>query len=98
MNGYKILADSYRKSIEEGKVKKEEVENELKALDMLSNCSNEDIFELVNTGAFNDIIKAYAKKAMNNVGIKDNEISATMDEMRWLFDTVGAKDIVNMNI
>ena len=48
-----------------------------------------------HTSAFNEITKAYVKRAMQNLGFKEKEVEAVQDEIKWLHDTIGAGLIVN---
>lgn len=57
------MADSYRKLLENDKIDKETAEKEIRIYDFLSTCDNDDICRMVNSAAFNDIIKAYCKQA-----------------------------------
>ena len=97
MNGYQFQADAYRKYLEQhpDEENKESIERSIKVNEFLATCTKEDIVELYNTSAFNEITKAYAKKAMQNLGFKKKEVEAVQDEIKWLHDTMGADVIVN---
>lgn len=97
MNGYQLQADSYRVYLEQhpNEENKESMERTIKVNGFLATCTKEEIEELYNTGAFNEITKAYAKKAMANLGFKEKEVEAVQDEIRWLHDTVGAGAIIH---
>ena len=43
MNGYKIMADSYRKLAENGEIDKDLAEKECRIFDFLAACDNDDI-------------------------------------------------------
>lgn len=85
MNGFVMMADSYKKLAAEGKISQEEAAEEIRIYDFLATCSKEDIFRLVDSGAFNDIIRAYAKRAIDNGGIGG------------LFD-LNADEVINANL
>ena len=72
MNGYQFQADAYRKYLEQhsDEENKESIERSIKVNEFLATCTKEDIVELYNTSAFNEITKAYAKKAMQNLDFK----------------------------
>lgn len=73
MNGYKIMAESYRKLAEEGKISKEEAEKSIYTFDFLDKCDQEDIFNLFDSGAFNEIAKSYLRLAVKEL-IEEEEI------------------------
>ena len=92
MNGYQFQADAYRKYLEQhpNEENKESIEKTIKVNEILAICTKEEIEELYNTGTFNEITKAYAKKAMQNLGFQKKEVEAVQDEIKWLHDTIGA--------
>jgi hypothetical protein len=45
----------------------------------------------VNSSAFNDIIRAYCKLALNDAGVDEKMADAVMSQFRHLFDTISAK-------
>lgn len=73
MNGFKIMADSYRKLADEGKITKEQAEKDCKAYDFLATCDDEDICNLFDSGAFNEISKGYMRLAVKEL-IEENVI------------------------
>lgn len=96
MNGYQFQADTYRKYLEQhpDEENKESIERTIKVNEFLATCTKEEIEELYNTGAFNEITKAYARKAMQNLGFKKKEVEAVQDEIKWLHDTVGSEIVL----
>lgn len=98
MNGFKLLAESYQKIMDGEPVNEQEkivIQNKIKLLSFIGDCSQEDIAELYNTSAFNEIAKAYCKKALQNCGADRDMIDNVMQEMKWLHDTVSAEEILN---
>lgn len=93
MNGYEIMSDSYKKAIEQGKMKKETAEPEIRIYDFLATCSQDDIYRLVNSSAFNDVMKAYMNKAIKNEKLKTEDEERITNELRYLFDEKTAKEI-----
>lgn len=57
MNGYQFQADAYRKYLEQNpnEENKEYMERIIKVNEFLATCTKEDIEELYNTSAFNEI-------------------------------------------
>ena len=54
--------------------------------------SDDDFCTMVDSSAFNDIIKAFVKKAVEV--LPQNEQEKVIDNLRWLFDEKTAKEIV----
>lgn len=92
MNGYNLMADSYRKMVESGKMEKEVAEKEIRIYDFLATCDNDDLCRLVDSGAFNDIIKAYIEVVVNLTSIDNGAKSKVITNSRWIFDEVNAKE------
>lgn len=80
MNGFKLLSDSYKKLMNDGKISEEEARAEIRILDFLATCDSDDFCRLVDSGALNDIIKAYAEIAIEKGKVND------------LFDWITAKE------
>lgn len=95
MNGFKLQADSYRMYLEKhpDEPNRESLERTIKANDIMATFTQEDIYALYDTGAFNEIAYEYCKKAMEQSGISSEQISAVMSEMKWLYDTVDAATV-----
>ena len=55
MNGYEMMADSYRQLVKQGKIDKETADKEIRIYDFLATCDTEDICRMVDSSAFNDI-------------------------------------------
>lgn len=59
MNGYEMMADSYRQLVKQGKIDKETADREIRVYDFLATCDSDDLCRMVDSSAFNDIIRAY---------------------------------------
>ena len=93
MNGFKLMADSYRQLVEQGKISQEDAERDIVTYDFLATCKQEDFYRLFNSGAFNDIVKAYMHKALEGAGVDNETTNKVMEELRWLFDTKQAREV-----
>lgn len=95
MNGFELMAEGYRKAAAQGRLEEAEAEKKCKALDFLSKCDEEDLFNLFDSTAFNEIIMAYVRRAVNNVpGLDDVLRVAVRNEVRSLFSEISAKEIM----
>lgn len=75
MNGFKILADSYRKLIETNQIDKEDAKSYIKVYDFLSTCSDKEKEILFTSSAFNDMIKELINKLDLEDTLKQNIIN-----------------------
>lgn len=92
MNGYQMTADSYRTLLErEQNIDRASIESKIKALDFLATATEEERLELFNSSAFNDVVKGYLKMAVDNMELEDEVRQGLLNELRYLFDTVTAK-------
>lgn len=92
MNGYKLLADSYRKlKLEMGEDTK--LDKHIKVLDFLASCDKEEINYLYDSSAFNYITEAYCDMAMYNAGIDTADRRKALDELHSLFSQINASEI-----
>ena len=95
MNGYTIMADSYRKLLEQGKIDKETAEKEIRIYEFLATCDSDDICRLVDSSAFNGIIKGYIEYLID-ISDLDKEIKANVKKpIHLIFDTKNAQSALN---
>lgn len=95
MNGFKMLSDSYKTLLEQGKIDKETAEKEMRVLDFLSTCDTDDFCRLVDSSAFNDIIRGYVKLAVENADIDEESQQKVINQLRWIFDEKTAKEVLD---
>ena len=97
MDGYKMMADTYRKAADEGKITREQADKECKIFDFLSSCDQDDIFKLFDSSAFNEITRSYLRLAVKELvseGVIDEEQGkAVRNRFRLLFDEKTASEI-----
>lgn len=71
MNGYQLTADSYREYLKKNpkcdEAVKKDMEHHIKANEFLATCTDEDIFKLFDSSAFNSILKGYVLKAVTEL-------------------------------
>lgn len=95
MNGFKMLSDSYKALLEQGKIDKDTAEKEIRVLDFLATCDTDDFCRMVDSSAFNDIIRGYLKLAVENADIDEESKNKVIGQLRWIFDEKTAKEVLN---
>lgn len=94
MNGYEMMADSYRQLVKQGKIDKEIADREIRVYDFLATCNSDDLCRMVDSSAFNDIIRAYLKMAVQSADIDEDAREKVVGQLRWLFDEKTAKEVL----
>lgn len=94
MNGYEMMADSYRQLVKQGKIDKETADMEIRVYDFLATCDSDDLCRMVDSSAFNDIIRAYLKMAVQSADIDEDSRNKVVGQLRWLFDEKTAKQVL----
>ena len=87
MNGYKAIADCYRRKIESGEIEETEaLVRKLKALEFVAGCDQSDLYQLMDTSAFNFIIIRYVKEALKRANVSEKTSNAVMDKLTDLLN------------
>lgn len=96
MNGYKLIADSYR-NVAQGADKeiREGIEKKIRIYDFLATCDQEDKCELFNSSAFNDFVKMYCQLAMNEAELDQDEQDKVMSNLKYLMDSVDVERVAD---
>ncbi len=97
LNGFEVMADTYRKLASEGTISQEEAEKKCKVFDFLSSCDDEDICNLFDSSAFNEIVKSYmrltVKELVSEGELDGNQGRAVQNRFSLLFDEKKAKEV-----
>lgn len=94
MNGFSVMADEYRELMKRGRIDKETAEKEIRVYDFLGTCNSDDLCRMVDSSAFNDIIRAYVEMAVKNADIDEDSRNKVVGQLRWLFDEKTAKQVL----
>lgn len=94
MNGYSMMADSYRTLVQQGKLTQEQAQKDIDIYDFFAKCDENDFCTMVDTSAFNSIIKAYCEKALNEAEVSEEVSDRVMNELRYIMDTQTAKEVI----
>ena len=87
-NQYREQAEVYRQLLNTKKIpadNAEYIEHEIKILDMIAELDIRDINSMFDTGAFNDVTKAYINKALEI--LPQEQAESVIDELNMLLDT-----------
>ena len=97
-NGFAIMADTYRKRASEGLISVPDAEKKYKAFDFLKDCDKEDICNLFDSSAFNEIAKSYLRLAVKELiaegKLNEDQGKAVRSRFSLLFDEKNAKDVL----
>lgn len=88
MNGFTLLADSYRKAGQE---------HEANLYDFLGTCKGDDFYTLFDSSAFNEIAKDYMRLAVRELvedgTLEEDQGRAVRNRFALLFDEKQAKEV-----
>lgn len=89
-----MMAQSYRKMAQDGKITKEVAEKRVRIYEFLATCDTDDLCAMVDSSAFNDIIRAYLKRAVNNSVVSNKTKEKVLEQLTWVFDGKLAKELL----
>ena len=96
MNGYKMTADAYRQAKKQDP--RLDLDSNIKVLDFLATCTKEDIYNLFNSTAFNNICLGYVEMALNDFKELDDDTKDRItNHVRYKFDTITANQAEKYN-
>lgn len=94
MNGYALMAESYRTMAERGTLTKTEAGRYAELYEFLAGCTIDDFCKMADSAAFNEIICAYLKKAVRNANLGKDIENKVRGELRYLFNEKTARDVL----
>ena len=96
MNGYAMMADSYRKLLAtDSNADREFMERRITALEIMANTDRSTQYELFNSSAFNDIVRGYILMALDNAEAGRETSNAVLQEFNALLESVTAEQAEN---
>lgn len=98
MNGFSLMAESYKHLVEQGKLTEEQAKRNIEIYEFLAACDTDDFCRMVDSSAFNDIIRAFLRMAVKKADIDDEAQDKVMNQLRWIFDEKSAKEVLNEKV
>ena len=96
MNGYAMMADSYRKLLAtDSNADREFMERRITALEIMANTDRPTQYELFNSSGFNDIVRGYILMALDNAEAGNETRKAVLQEFNALLESVTAEQAEN---
>lgn len=95
MNGFAIMADSYKLLVEQGEMTEEQAKRSIEIYEFLATCNQDDFCKMVDSSAFNDIIRAFLTKAIKGAELDKKSNDRVMNELRHLFNDLSAKEVLS---
>lgn len=95
MDNFEFTAQSYEQIIAKPDTSdelKRHLKIQITALRVISGKSDSEIAAIFNTGAFNDIVRGYVKKALLNTNLAEELVEDVLGELNYLFDTITAEE------
>jgi polyhydroxyalkanoate synthesis regulator phasin len=94
MNGFAMIAESYKRLVKQGEMTEEQAKRSIEIYEFLATCNQDDFCQMVDSSAFNDIIRAFLAKVIDNTKLDEKSKDSVTNELRCLFDDLSAKDVL----
>lgn len=95
MNGYTLIVEAYKKLMDEGNIEKEIAEKNIRIYEFLATCDVDDFCKMVDSSAFNNIIKAFLRSAVSSADIGEEAQNKVLNQLSLIFDEQKAKEVLN---
>lgn len=70
---------------------KEQIEKEIKTLELMRDLDREEQLMMFDTGEYNNVVNAYCRKAMGMYEMDKKDIDAVLSSLDWLFNAITAE-------
>lgn len=95
MNSYEMMSENYKILMQRGEIEKETAEKAIRVYDFLAECDTDDLCQMVDSSAFNDLIRAFLIRAITNADLSEDATLKIMEQLRWIFDSQTAKQVLD---
>lgn len=92
MNGYLLLAETYRKLLDSGQCSPEVANKHIRIYEFLATCDVDDLCIAVDSTAFNDIITAMFERVIDFSCLSDKNKNILKVDVRHMFEIFNAKE------
>ena len=89
-----MMAESYRSLVKKGRLTEEQAKRDIEIYEFLAKCNTDDLCRLIDSSAFNDIIKAIVRVSLKKAKIDQKTEEKILNEIRYTFDEMTAKEIL----
>lgn len=96
MNGFSIMADSYRQLMDKGEISAEAAERAIAVYEFLGTCDKRDLCRIVDSSALNSIIRAFVTKATEGAGLDKVSAKRVLREFDSLLDDAAAEEVIRL--
>ena len=98
MNGFELASESYRKAAEQGIITRATADKKCRIYDFLATCDDEDICNMFDSTAFNEIARSYMRLAVKELveegTIDEEQGKAVRNRFSLLFDEKTASQVL----
>lgn len=94
MNGYSLTAQTYRDLEKKGIYTKEKADKLVRIYEFLATCDKEDICNLFDSSAFNDITRGYILLSIENSSIDEKIKEEIINNSKYVFDDTAAAEVL----
>jgi hypothetical protein len=96
MNNYAAMAAAYRQMEEQGKLPHDVAAAEIRIYDFLGTCDEDDLCRIADSGALNDIIRAYLAIALDWSAADHKTAGDVQEQLKGVLDQYQAREVLDI--
>lgn len=94
MTQFDLYKADYEHRMKQGEMTAEEAAPKIRVMEFMASCTKDDLYEIADSTALNDVIKGYTAKACKAAGLSEAQVENILDSLDSVLGSMSAKEVV----